>query len=171
MLFRFARVPLGTCFYNLRDTILPPPPHTTKTQKGLGWYSYGRWDRMGWRGVRLGLFAIRTMFTNKLFFQWLMRMTLRSCGVSVHFIKGKLETFGNCQRPVFPLGVSHYMHITNLWKFVIHWAQMMGACRCLKMASGSWEIMCPYTCSTESTALRLGLKYKPRIGYEMVKYL
>ena len=30
-----------------------------------------------------------------------------------------LDTIGNCQRPVFPLGVSqHYMHkITNLWKF------------------------------------------------------
>ena len=29
-----------------------------------------------------------------------------------------LDTFGNCQRPVFPLGVSQHMHtITNLWEF------------------------------------------------------
>ena len=28
-----------------------------------------------------------------------------------------METFGNCQRPVFSLGVSHIMHkIANMWK-------------------------------------------------------
>ena len=36
-----------------------------------------------------------------------------------------LNTFGNCQRPVFPLGGSQQMHrITNLWKLgpIGHWS-------------------------------------------------
>ncbi len=34
-----------------------------------------------------------------------------------------LDTFGNCQRPVFSLGVSQHMHkITNLWKFELNWS-------------------------------------------------
>ena len=33
-----------------------------------------------------------------------------------------LDTIGNCQRPVFSLGVSQHMHkITNLWKFELNW--------------------------------------------------
>ena len=36
------------------------------------------------------------------------------------FIK---DTIGNCQRPVFSLGVSQYKHkITNLWKFELDWS-------------------------------------------------
>ena len=32
-----------------------------------------------------------------------------------------LDTIGNCQRPVFSLGVSQHMHkITNLWKFELN---------------------------------------------------
>ena len=32
------------------------------------------------------------------------------------------DTIGNCQRPVFSLGVSQHMHkITNLWKFELNW--------------------------------------------------
>ena len=34
-----------------------------------------------------------------------------------------LDTFGNCQRPVFSLGVSQHMHqITSLWKFGLNWS-------------------------------------------------
>ena len=33
------------------------------------------------------------------------------------------DTIGNCQRPVFSLGVSQHMHkITNLWKFELDWS-------------------------------------------------
>ena len=34
-----------------------------------------------------------------------------------------LDTIGNCQRPVFSLGVSQHMHkITKLWKFELNWS-------------------------------------------------
>ena len=34
-----------------------------------------------------------------------------------------VPTFGNCQSPVFSLGVSQHMHkITNLWKFGLNWS-------------------------------------------------
>ena len=34
--------------------------------------------------------------------------------------------FGNCQRPVFSLGVSQHMHkITNLWKFELNWSSKL----------------------------------------------
>ena len=33
-----------------------------------------------------------------------------------------LDTFGNCQRPIFSLGVSK---ITNLWKFELNWSSKM----------------------------------------------
>ena len=34
-----------------------------------------------------------------------------------------MDTIGNCQRPVFPLGVSQHMHkITKLWKFELDWS-------------------------------------------------
>ena len=37
-----------------------------------------------------------------------------------------LYTFGNCQRPVSSLGVSHYNHkITNLWKFGLDWSSKL----------------------------------------------
>ena len=38
-----------------------------------------------------------------------------------------LDTFGNCQRPVFSLGVSQHMHkITNLWKFELNYWSLCG---------------------------------------------
>ena len=34
-----------------------------------------------------------------------------------------VDTFGNCQRPVFSIGVSQHMHkITDLWKFELIWS-------------------------------------------------
>ena len=40
-------------------------------------------------------------------------------------LKGKY-TFGNCQRPVFSLGVSHHKHkITSLWKFRLNWSSTL----------------------------------------------
>ena len=40
-------------------------------------------------------------------------------------LKGRY-TFGNCQRPVFSLGVSHHNHkITNLWKFGLNWSSKL----------------------------------------------
>ena len=41
-----------------------------------------------------------------------------------HFHELKtVDTIGNCQRPVFSLGVSQHMHkITNLWKFELDWS-------------------------------------------------
>ena len=37
-----------------------------------------------------------------------------------------LDTIGNCQRPVFSLGVSQHMHkITNLWKFELDWSSKL----------------------------------------------
>ena len=40
--------------------------------------------------------------------------------------KGR-HTIGNCQRPVFSLGVSQHMHkITNLWKFELNWSSELG---------------------------------------------
>ena len=37
-----------------------------------------------------------------------------------------LDTIGNCQRPVFSLGVSKHMHkITNLWKFELNWSSKL----------------------------------------------
>ena len=42
---------------------------------------------------------------------------------SRHFPLKTLDTIGNCQRPVFSLGVSQHMHkITNLWKFKLNWS-------------------------------------------------
>ena len=41
--------------------------------------------------------------------------------VHLNELKGRY-TIGNCQRPVFSLGVSQNMHkITNLWKFQLSW--------------------------------------------------
>ena len=37
-----------------------------------------------------------------------------------------LYTFGNCQRPVFSLGVSHQKHtITSLWTFWLNWSSKL----------------------------------------------
>ena len=37
-----------------------------------------------------------------------------------------LDNIGNCQRPVFLLGVSQHMHkITNLWKFELNWSSKL----------------------------------------------
>ena len=37
-----------------------------------------------------------------------------------------LDTFGNCHRPVFLLGVSQHMHKTkHLWKFELKWASKL----------------------------------------------
>ena len=36
-----------------------------------------------------------------------------------------LNTFGNCQRPVFSLGVSHKHKITSLWKFGLNWSSKL----------------------------------------------
>ena len=34
----------------------------------------------------------------------------------------RMDTIGNCQRPVFSLGVAQHMHKqTNLWKFELNW--------------------------------------------------
>ena len=38
----------------------------------------------------------------------------------------RLDTFGNCQRPVFSLGVSQHMHkISSLWKFKLNWSSKL----------------------------------------------
>ena len=43
--------------------------------------------------------------------------------VTRHNLLKTLDTIGNCQRPVFSLGVSQHMHkITNLWKFELNWS-------------------------------------------------
>ena len=45
--------------------------------------------------------------------------------LTLECLKG-LDTFGNCQRPVFSLGAYHYMHkITNLWKFELNWSSKL----------------------------------------------
>ena len=37
-----------------------------------------------------------------------------------------LHTIGNCQRPVFSLGVAQHMHqITNLWTFQLNWSSKL----------------------------------------------
>ena len=37
-----------------------------------------------------------------------------------------VDTIGNCQRPVFSLGVSKHMHTrTNLWKFELKWSSKL----------------------------------------------
>ena len=37
-----------------------------------------------------------------------------------------LDSIGNCQRPLFPLGISQLMHkITNLWKFELNWSSKL----------------------------------------------
>ena len=43
------------------------------------------------------------------------------------FLKGKvIYTFGNCQRPVFSLGVSQHKHkITSLWTFELNWSSKL----------------------------------------------
>ena len=42
-----------------------------------------------------------------------------------HSLKA-LDTFGNCQRPVFSLGVSQLMHeIANLYKFGLNWSSIL----------------------------------------------
>ena len=36
------------------------------------------------------------------------------------------DTIGDCQRPVFPLGVSQHAHkITKLWKFELNWSSKL----------------------------------------------
>ena len=41
------------------------------------------------------------------------------------YLKGRY-TIGNCQRPVFSLGVSQHMHkITNLWTFELNWSSKL----------------------------------------------
>ena len=38
----------------------------------------------------------------------------------------KMDTIGNCQRPVFSLRVSQHMHnITHLWKFELNWSSRL----------------------------------------------
>ena len=40
--------------------------------------------------------------------------------IEYYYLKG-MYTFGNCQRPVLPLGVAQHKHkITNLWKFELN---------------------------------------------------
>ena len=66
-----------------------------------------------------------------------------------------LDTIGNCQRPVFSLGVSQVMHkITNLWKFELNRSSKLQenngrknilvahlcVSRCLKKTSGPPEV-------------------------------
>ena len=53
------------------------------------------------------------------FKDWIKRpQTLTHC-----FILKALDTFGNCQRPVFLLGVPQHMHkITNLRKIWLNWS-------------------------------------------------
>ena len=37
-----------------------------------------------------------------------------------------LDTIGNCQRPVFSLGVSQHMHkVTNVWKLELNWSSKL----------------------------------------------
>ena len=54
-------------------------------------------------------------------FSWENQKTILSCKM----LKA-LDTFGNCQRPVFSPGVSHRMNeITNLWKFRLNWSSKL----------------------------------------------
>ena len=48
--------------------------------------------------------------------------TTSVCRQKPTFFLEALDTFGNCQRPVFSLGVSQHMHkITNQWKFWLNY--------------------------------------------------
>ena len=45
--------------------------------------------------------------------------------LKLFLLKGRY-TFGNCQRPVFSLGVSQHMHkITSLLKFELNWSSKL----------------------------------------------
>ena len=45
-----------------------------------------------------------------------------------------VDTIGNCQRPVFSLGVSKHMHkIPNLWKFELDWSSVLREVVCFQM--------------------------------------
>ena len=51
-----------------------------------------------------------------------MKKNQRQTNLKTFCLKGRY-TFGNFQRPVSSLGVSHYKHkITNLWKFELNWS-------------------------------------------------
>ena len=59
-----------------------------------------------------------------------------------------LDTFGNCQRPVFSFGVSQHMHkIINLWTFELIWSSKMEenndrkkqSCRTSCLLSDAWN--------------------------------
>ena len=54
-----------------------------------------------------------------------------------------VDTIGNCQRPVFSLGVSQHMHkITNLWKFELDWSSELRDMMKRKKTPLSHEVVC-----------------------------
>ena len=59
-------------------------------------------------------------YSNKLII-WPL-IIINGCFVWSSFLKA-LDTFGNCQRPVFSFGVSQHMNKrTNLWTFELNWS-------------------------------------------------
>jgi hypothetical protein len=74
----------------------------------------------------LCILNISESYENKIF-KWVVLFTVRSnyCDIEAKSYSERqlsdlkaLDTFGNCQRPVFSLGVSQHINkITNLWKF------------------------------------------------------
>ena len=54
-----------------------------------------------------------------------------------------LDTYGNCQRPLFSLGVSQHMHkITNLRKFELNWLSKLRDNNGRKKAHLSHKVVC-----------------------------
>ena len=83
-----------------------------------------------------------------------------------------LDTFGNCQRPVFLLGVSQHMHIiTNLWKFELNLSSKLrdnnGRKNTLVKQSYmlSWLILRPHLEVSKSVLLRNYFFVKNYITY------
>ena len=58
-----------------------------------------------------------------------------------------LDSIGNCQRPVFSLGVSQHMHkITNLWKFVLNWSREKSCERIMEEKTSLSHKLCAFRC-------------------------
>ena len=80
--------------------------------------------------------------------------------------RGKLDTYGNCRRPVFLLGVSQHLYkITNLWKFELSWSSK------LRENNGKKKNLVAQVLCFQMLAFETQLRYRIQIKYFSEKLL
>ena len=74
-----------------------------------------------------------------------VRKIMNEVSVNINNILKALNTFGNCQRPVFSLGVSHYNRKkTSLWKFGLNFLVIEVARKWWKKKHTCWTSLCAF---------------------------